>query len=806
MSRRINHSLTYTYKKSILNLENTLSNILQNNNPNIRASRRKSTMKFPKNINPLSLIDINKKESKLNNLLQIISKKYKDRTEDDNETIYRYFLQIDIEEKFINDLLQINISPSKLFNYMKPYIKGIKYSFKDNIYTISDKAEYTYIILKGKVNLYDINIKPCKLNSEEYYLYLYNCFLEAKKISDKNIKEIGDEFVDNYIISHIIEENQNIFPIFSYQDLDKLKEIIFKVKIFLDISENKGINLEKLYDKYNYPKNLYNYNDYKEGKIKLFKLENMLHETFSDSEKFYLKIMSDVFHICKKIKYVCKIQLKEGDIFGNYEIINSKPKREETSKVISKNCLILSINKKEYSNKIFAEEKTDLDYEIDDIHGNFFFRSLDYDFFYKNIFSKFKISNLLQKNILFNENTKLNNIYIIKEGLIDVHIQNISLLDLRILISSLYSKIKDKIKIDFNFDNDLNIPLKKLKSILNEKYSFNLFTCEKVIFGDIEFNYNIKSFYTTTIKSDKCVFYILPIEIINDIKGHENIKLRKSLDRICLMKTKNIIERLINVYNSFFLKYKKEYNKHLKEEEKKFIKEENLKLNNKFFSNSNKNIFVDNKIKNLFKNNSNYVPHNTMLFKEMRIFNEKLKEQLKKKRELLKKNYLSVDSDKSKDEKCQKENKKSIEKSFKQFFEIKKKIQKKIFLPSLVLSERNSFFENNYNNKFNQITKNSSTPNIKLTTSNNKIDYSSSYKPIQTYENKYKLTPKKLYNSNFIKTNKIKKNNKSVIKIKKDLCNFQNEKINQMILYDNYNSYLTNNNIIKNKFINLTNN
>ena len=802
MSRRINHSLTYTYKKSILNLENTLSNILQNNNPNIRASRRKSTMKFPKNINPLSLIDINKKESKLNNLLQIISKKYKDRTEDDNETIYRYFLQIDIEEKFINDLLQINISPSKLFNYMKPYIKGIKYSFKDNIYTISDKAEYTYIILKGKVNLYDINIKPCKLNSEEYYLYLYNCFLEAKKISDKNVKEIGDEFVDNYIISHIIEENQNIFPIFSYQDLDKLKEIIFKVKIFLDISENKGINLEKLYDKYNYPKNLYNYNDYKEGKIKLFKLENMLHETFSDSEKFYLKIMSDVFHICKKIKYVCKIQLKEGDIFGNYEIINSKPKREETSKVISKNCLILSINKKEYSNKIFAEEKTDLDYEIDDIHGNFFFRSLDYDFFYKNIFSKFKISNLLQKNILFNENTKLNNIFIIKEGLIDVHIQNISLLDLRILISSLYSKIKDKIKIDFNFDNDLNIPLKKLKSILNEKYSFNLFTCEKVIFGDIEFNYNIKSFYTTTIKSDKCVFYILPIEIINDIKGHENIKLRKSLDRICLMKTKNIIERLINVYNSFFLKY----NKHLKEEEKKFIKEENLKLNNKFFSNSNKNIFVDNKIKNLFKNNSNYVPHNTMLFKEMRIFNEKLKEQLKKKRELLKKNYLSVDSDKSKDEKCQKENKKSIEKSFKQFFEIKKKIQKKIFLPSLVLSERNSFFDNNYNNKFNQITKNSSTPNIKLTTSNNKIDYSSSYKPIQTYENKYKLTPKKLYNSNFIKTNKIKKNNKSVIKIKKDLCNFQNEKINQMILYDNYNSYLTNNNIIKNKFINLTNN
>ena len=806
MSRRINHSLTYTYKKSILNLENTLSNILQNNNPNIRASRRKSTMKFPKNINPLSLIDINKKESKLNNLLQIISKKYKDRTEDDNETIYRYFLQIDFEEKFINDLLQINISPSKLFNYMKPYIKGIKYSFKDNIYTISDKAEYTYIILKGKVNLYDINIKPCKLNSEEYYLYLYNCFLEAKKISDKNIKEIGDEFVDNYIISHIIEENQNIFPIFSYKDLDKLKEIIFKVKIFLDISENKGINLEKLYDKYNYPKNLYNYNDYKEGKIKLFKLENMLYETFSDSEKFYSKIMSDVFHICKKIKYVCKIQLKEGDIFGNYEIINSKPKREETSKVISKNCLILSINKKEYSNKIFAEEKTDLDYEIDDIHGNFFFRSLDYDFFYKNIFSKFKISNLLQKNILFNENTKLNNIYIIKEGLIDVHIQNISLLDLRILISSLYSKIKDKIKIDFNFDNDLNIPLKKLKSILNEKYSFNLFTCEKVIFGDIEFNYNIKSFYTTTIKSDKCVFYILPIEIINDIKGHENIKLRKSLDRICLMKTKNIIERLINVYNSFFLKYKKEYNKHLKEEEKKFIKEENLKLNNKFFSNSNKNIFVDNKIKNLFKNNSNYVPHNTMLFKEMRIFNEKLKEQLKKKRELLKKNYLSVDSDKSKDDKCQKENKKSIEKSFKQFFEIKKKIQKKIFLPSLVLSERNSFFDNNYNNKFNQITKNSSTPNIKLTTSNNKIDYSSSYKPIQTYENKYKLTPKKLYNSNFIKTNKIKKNNKSVIKIKKDLCNFQNEKINQMILYDNYNSYLTNNNIIKNKFINLTNN
>jgi hypothetical protein len=193
-----------------------------------------------------------------------------------------------------------------------------------------------------------------------------------------------------------------------------------------------------------------------------------------------------------------------------------------------------------------------------------------------------------------------------------------------------------------------------------------------------------------------------------------------------------------------------------------------------------------------------------MLFKEMRIFNEKVKEQLKKKRELLKKNYLSVDSEKSKDEKCKKENTKSIEKSFKQFFEIKKKIQKKIFLPSLVLSERNSFCDNNYNNKLSRITKNSSTPNIKLTTSNNKID-SSSYKPIETYENRYKFTPNKLY-QNFIKSNKIKKNNKSAIKIQKDLCNFQNEKINKMILYDNYKTILTHKNIIKNKFIDLINN
>ena len=801
MSRRINHSLTYTFKKGILNLENPLKNLLQNNNPNIRASRRKSTMKFPKNINPLSLLDINKKESKLNNLLKIISKKYKDRTEDDNEEIYRYFLQINIEEKFINDLLQINITPTKLFNYMKPYIKGIKYSFKDNIYTISDKAEYTYIILKGNVNLYDINIKICKMNSEEYYLYLYNCFLEAKKISDKNIKEINDEFVDNYIISHIIEANQNIFPIFSYQDLDKLKEIIFKAKIVLDISDNKGINLDKIYEKYNYPKNLYNFDEYKNGKIKLFKFENMLHQTFTDSEKFYSKIMSDVLHICKKIKYVCKNRLKDGDIFGNYEIINSKPKREETSKVISKKCLILSINKKEYSHNILCEEKTDLDYEIEDIHSNFFFRSLENYYFFKNIFSKLKISNLLQKNVLFNEKTQLNNFYIIKEGLIDVHIQNISLLDLRILISNLYSKIKDKIKIDFNFDNDLNIPLKKLKSILNEKYSFNLFTCEKVIFGDIEFNYNIKSFYSATVKSDKCVFYVLPFEILNEIKGQENFKLRESLNRICIMKIKNIIERLISVYNSFFLKYKKEYNKKIKEEEKKIFKEENLKMNNKFISKSNTNIFVDNKIKNLFKNNSNYVPVNTMLFRELRVFNE----QLKKKRKLLK-NNLSVETEKSKDEKYKKENIKSIENSFKQFFEIKKKIQKKIFLPSLVLTERNDFNENNYKNKFNTpISKNSSTPNIRLTTLNNnyyKVD-SSCNKSLETNESK----SKKLYNPNFMKNFKSKKNIRPIIKIKKKLCNFQNEKINKLFLNDNYfNMFYNKENNIKNQIINLTNN
>ena len=58
-----------------------------------------------------------------------------------------------------------------------------------------------------------------------------------------------------------------------------------------------------------------------------------------------------------------------------------------------------------------------------------------------------------------------------------------------------------------------------------------------------------------------------------------------------------------------------------------------------------------------------------------------------------------------------------------------------------------------------------------------------------------------------MKNFKSKKNIRPIIKIKKKLCNFQNEKINKLFLNDNYfNMFYNKENNIKNQIINLTNN
>ena len=83
--------------------------------------------------------------------------------------------------------------------------------------------------------------------------------------------------------------------------------------------------------------------------------------------------MTRTKNLIKKLKYVQTHYLEEYDYFGNFELIETKPIRNETARCESSKTLLLAINKKNYSTLINDNEKNIREKELEKFHNSFFF-------------------------------------------------------------------------------------------------------------------------------------------------------------------------------------------------------------------------------------------------------------------------------------------------------------------------------------------------------------------------------------------------------------------------------------------------
>ena len=122
----------------------------------------------------ISLLDdipgIKQYDSEIKEILQIIDKKYYNRTEQNNQKLFNFLIKTELK----SDFLQTNVSEEKLYDLIGKTISAQIYNKNDNIYIIEEKAEMIYILLRGKVGLYKIDVSYEKMSFEEYLLYLYN--------------------------------------------------------------------------------------------------------------------------------------------------------------------------------------------------------------------------------------------------------------------------------------------------------------------------------------------------------------------------------------------------------------------------------------------------------------------------------------------------------------------------------------------------------------------------------------------------------------------------------------------------------
>ena len=557
-------------------------------------------------------------DNTIKKLLRIVNKSYYRRNEEEKKYLISFFIDSQISNKLKSDFLNTNYKIEQLVHFISQFLSIQIFEKNDIIYITEEKAEMIYIILRGNVGIYQIEFTYEEMTFEEYLLYLFKekklSDIKKSSIEDDN-EELGKEFVDDYILKIILEENKDIYKIKNFSDITNLMDILFLIKIYNECHDNEGQYLMELYNKNNYSYNTFNYEKLLNGEMNIHEFRGYISSLITEKEYYYMKNLTPLINTIKKVKYVRKKYLNENDLFGNFEIINTKPLRNETARCESKKVLLLSINKKIYSSIINEQLQNIRQNELNYFYKGYFLNSVNKKYFQTNIYSQFQIKSYDLGEELFKENEKLNNFYFMKEGTLEMSLNNISFLELRELILKLYDLIKKDINLDINLDKKIRHPFQKIKDYLNLKRKFLVYTCQKDSFGEYELYFNVPTVFTATVISKDIKLFLYSSKNFIEVSNIMH-QLKTSLKESAIKKVQYIIERLVIVYDSYFNKIDKELDRKNTEELQDLYDNENL-LNNSL----RKTYISPNEIKIIYKNvknNANYSQYNNDLLTDLK--------------------------------------------------------------------------------------------------------------------------------------------------------------------------------------------
>ena len=122
-------------------------------------------------------------DEEIKNILNIIDKKYYERNDIERNNLLRFLFNTNISNNLKSYLLQIEMSIEKFCEIITQYLSSQIFKRNDIIYILEEKAELIYIILRGNIGLYKIDISFEEITFEEYLIYLYNekTFYENEK-------------------------------------------------------------------------------------------------------------------------------------------------------------------------------------------------------------------------------------------------------------------------------------------------------------------------------------------------------------------------------------------------------------------------------------------------------------------------------------------------------------------------------------------------------------------------------------------------------------------------------------------------
>ena len=512
-------------------------------------------------------------------LLYALQKKIK--TENDIKFISHYLTNFPNVINLTPPNKKNMIEPSKILYELSNSIKVENKTNRTIIMRFGDYGDKFYIIFKGNVSI--IIKKEIEYEMTEYEYLSYLKYL-------KSLKE-----------NQLIEENLRLNN-FQFDSSDLKKCLDGK------------INYEKPKDEYYIEYNKINNEEliYSSREEYIERIKPIINSfTYKKRKKITLNIY---YHIC---------DLKEGDTFG--EIALRENVKRTATIICNEDCIFGILTKKLFNDCIKgAQEKIRFN-NINFLLSCELFFGIKLETFDRKYFNNFKLIHLQQGSILFNQGDYRNDIYILKEGLIEITIKTTykELIDLIKLKNGKFDEIQEKKHI-----KELNIQVGNL--LISTRY-LRLFKIEENEVIGLDDYVNKDNLYIfNAICKNNCEIYSIDYNVYKylcerDWRINDNY-LNYNKQRYNLMANRLLLMRTVAL-NRDLKQLKKHSDLEISEMEKKNNLNEsknynnnnnNVILNTIFTSRNFKNINSRNKVK--FRNrkfNPIITPKNEKKFKKL---------------------------------------------------------------------------------------------------------------------------------------------------------------------------------------------
>ena len=467
-----------------------------------------------------------------------------------------------------NDLVLIN-SPLRTFKSSKdnefPTVRYKKYQKGETIYRIDDYADNFYMVLLGKVEILNVKSIMVNITGYDYFCYIMN----LKKNNEMHRYKL------------CLEENKAIFPIHS--DEEDLLPFFFLKFILEDIKEGKKIgDFQSILDLINIkPKdigltgNKLNSIEYileKEKKITK-KIANYSKEKIKEYRFINDKVIK---RNIKLYEYIPIRTINPLHFFGDESIETNSP-RTETAICVEPTELIYIMNRL-YINNILPKKNMLLEKKTAFLSKNYLFNKIVPRKFMKIYFNYFTLKTYNKGDILFEENSELDYVYFIKEGIVNL-LTSKSILEMEMFINEINKKIKLVQNIFNNGDNtdeeknlifynNIKSSSFELLDHITKREKIKIFILkENEDVGLVSYFLGLGHFVTCKVASPEASIYKIKKDDLTEILKKEKLSFYELINRV---------ENKLKVFSDRFYEIN---NIKLSMTDQKIVQENNIKYN-----------------------------------------------------------------------------------------------------------------------------------------------------------------------------------------------------------------------------------